>query len=180
LLLDRPTIATLRVLANGYGTTWDQLVDAQDLAHMPETDRLEYLESSRVPARPTPESVARMPRRRSSPDDLVAEVADESAEFGEWAGMSEVADATIDQYESQARVLARDFDLGEPVLPLLLDTRRLRDRVTVRLRGHTRLDQAARAQASRRIDDLMSGTQRAPWQALELIPPSAAGPHSDN
>jgi transcriptional regulator with XRE-family HTH domain len=113
----RPTIATLRVLADAYGTTWDQLVDAHDLAHMPETDRLEYLESSRVPARPAPESVARKPRRRSSPDDLVAEVADESAEFGEWAGMSEVADATIEQYESQARALARVADRGSGQLP---------------------------------------------------------------
>ena len=56
--------------------------------------------------------------------------------------MSEVADATIEQYETQARRLARDHDLSAPLLPLLLDTRRLRDRVTARLRGHTRLDQA--------------------------------------
>ena len=38
--------------------------------------------------------------------------------------------------------LARDFEFGAPLLPLLLETRRLRDRVTARLRGHTRLDQA--------------------------------------
>ncbi len=139
----RPTIGTLKTLAEVYGTTWDQLVDVLDLADMPETDRLEYLEMSRVPARPAPVLVAHAPRRRgSSREDLVAEVADESAEFGEWAGMSEVADATIEQYETQARRLARDFDFAAPVLPLLLDTRRLRDRVTAKLRGHTRLDQA--------------------------------------
>ena len=140
----RPTIATLKTLADVYRTTWDQLVDILDLAHMPETDRLEYLEISRAPARPAPApvSVVHAPRRRGTRDDLVAEVADESAEFGEWAGMSEVADATIEQYEAQARRLARDHDLSAPLLPLLLDTRRLRDRVTARLRGHTRLDQA--------------------------------------
>jgi transcriptional regulator with XRE-family HTH domain len=139
----RPTIATLKTLAEVYGTTWDQLLDILDLADMPETDRLEYLEISRVPARSAPVLIAHPPRRRgSSRDDLVAEVADESAEFGEWAGMSEVADATIEQYETQARRLARDHDLSAPLLPLLLDTRRLRDRVTARLRGHTRLDQA--------------------------------------
>jgi hypothetical protein len=56
--------------------------------------------------------------------------------------MSEVADATIGQYEQQVRRLAREFEFGAPLLPLLLETRRLRDHVTVRLRGHTRLDQA--------------------------------------
>ena len=48
----RPTIATLKTLADSYGTTWDQLVDIRDLAQMPEIDRLEYLEISRAPARP--------------------------------------------------------------------------------------------------------------------------------
>ena len=138
----RPTLTTLKLLAGTYGTTLDQLVDTHDLVHMPETDRIEYLEISRAPARPVPVPVAYAPPRSSSRDDLVAEVADESAEFGEWAGMSEVADAAIEQYQSQAQRLARDFDLGMPVLPLLLDTRRLRNRVTSRLRGHTRLDQA--------------------------------------
>ena len=138
----RPTVATMKFLADTYGTTWDQLVDTHDLAHLPESDRLEYVESSRVPARLAPAPIAHPPRRRGSRDDLVAEVADESAEFGEWTGMSEVADATIEQYETQARRLARDHDFSAPLLPLLLDTRRLRDRVTARLRGHVRLDQA--------------------------------------
>ncbi|MBV9446993.1 MAG: helix-turn-helix domain-containing protein [Streptosporangiaceae bacterium] len=138
----RPTVATLKILADACGTTWDQLVDAHDLAHMSESDRLEYVESSRVPARPTPVVVAQPPRRRGTRDDLVAEVAEESAEFGEWVGMSEVADATIEQYAGQVRRLARDFDQAGPPLPLLLETRRLRDRVTSRLRGHTRLGQA--------------------------------------
>ncbi len=138
----RPTVATLKILADAFGTTWDQLVDSRDLAHMPDSDRLEYVESSRAPARPAPVVVAQPPRRRGSRDDLVAEVADESAEFGEWVGMSEVADATIEQYAGQVRHLARDFDHAAPPLPLLLETRRLRDRVAARLRGRHRLDQA--------------------------------------
>ncbi len=139
----RPTAATLKILADAYGTTWDQLIDALDLAHMPASDRLEYLESSRIPAR-APAEGARPPqqRPRRSRDDVIADVADESLEFGEWAGMSEVADATIGQYEQQVRRLAREFEFGAPLLPLLLETRRLRDRVTARLRGHVRLDQA--------------------------------------
>jgi transcriptional regulator with XRE-family HTH domain len=139
----RPTTATLKTLAGVFGTTWDQLVDTSDLAHMPETDRSEYLESSRVPARPAPVEAAQAPpRRRGSREDLVAEAAEESAEFGEWAAMSEVADATVEQYQTQARRLARDLEFGALLVPLLLDTRRLRDRITARLRGHTRLDQA--------------------------------------
>lgn len=38
----RPTIQVLKNLATIYGTTWDQLVDAADLAHMPESERLQY------------------------------------------------------------------------------------------------------------------------------------------
>ena len=80
-------------------------------------------------------------RRQLSRDELIAVVADESQELGEWAGMSEVADATIEQYAGQVRHLARVFEY-EMSFPLLLETRRLRDRVTARLRGHQRLDQA--------------------------------------
>jgi transcriptional regulator with XRE-family HTH domain len=138
----RPTMATLKILADIYGTTWDQLVDSHDLAHMSDRDRLEYVESNRAPARPAPVVVAQPPRRRGGRDDLLAEAAGESAEFGEWVAMSEVADAAIEQYRVQVRRLARDFDLDAPLVPLLLETRRLRDRVTARLRGHTRLGQA--------------------------------------
>jgi transcriptional regulator with XRE-family HTH domain len=138
----RPTVTTLKILADACGTTWDQLVDARDLSYMPEGDRLDYLEMSRVPAQPAPTGPVRTSRRRRGREDLIAEVADESAEFGEWAAMSEMADATIEQYLNQARQLAKDFEFGAPLLPLLLETRRLRDRVTARLRGHLRLDQA--------------------------------------
>ena len=145
----RPTIATLKILADAYGTIWDQLVDARDLAEMPDSDRLEYLERahSLATARKTfpaagPVSPPRGgTRRQVSRDDLIAVVADESQELGEWAGMSEVADATIEQYASQVRHLARVFEY-EMSFPLLMETRRLRDRVTARLRGHQRLDQA--------------------------------------
>jgi hypothetical protein len=138
----RPTMTTLKILGDIFGTTWYELVDIADLAHMPESDRDEYLEISRAPARPAPVEATHPPRRRGGREDQVAEVADESAEFGEWVGMSEVADATIEQYSSQVQRLARDFEFGTPMLPLMLETRRLRDRIAARLRGHTRLEQA--------------------------------------
>lgn len=145
----RPTLAVLRILADVYGTTWDQLIDARDLAHMPERDRLDYLERGyRTAARVQGGAVSRgMSQRqgkrqaRMRRDELVAVVADESQEFGEWVGMSEVADATIGHYQAQVRQLAKDFEYAPP-FPLLLATRRLRDRVTSRLRSHQRLDQA--------------------------------------
>jgi hypothetical protein len=82
-----------------------------------------------------------VPRAIGSREEIIAEVAGESQEFGEWVGMSEVADATIAQYRAQAQHLARVFEY-EASLPLLLETRRLRDRVTSRLRGRQHLDQA--------------------------------------
>ena len=144
----RPTLSVLRILADTYGTTWDQLIDVRDLLHMPDSDRLEYLERGHGPApRPAetetlqlPAPARHGPRGRLSRDDLIAVVAEESQEFGEWVGMSEVADATIDQYQAQAQRLARVFEY-ELSFPLLLETRRLRDRVTDRLRGHQRIDQ---------------------------------------
>jgi hypothetical protein len=52
-----------------------------------------------------------------------------------------VADATIEQYASQARRLAKVFE-HEMSVALLLETRRLRDRVASQLRGHQRIGQA--------------------------------------
>jgi hypothetical protein len=49
----RPTVRTLTILARVYGTTWDLLVDAADLAHMPDADRAAYAEAAQGPARAT-------------------------------------------------------------------------------------------------------------------------------
>jgi transcriptional regulator with XRE-family HTH domain len=143
----RPTLSALRILADTYGTTWDQLIDVRDLLHMPDSDRLEYLERGGHGPAPRPAETVQPPaparpgpRGRLGRDDLIAVVAEESQEFGEWVGMSEVADATIDQYQAQAQRLARVFEY-ELSFPLLLETRRLRDRLTDRLRGHQRIDQ---------------------------------------
>jgi hypothetical protein len=38
----RPPVRALKILAEAYGTTWDQLVDARDLACMPDTDKIAY------------------------------------------------------------------------------------------------------------------------------------------
>jgi hypothetical protein len=73
-------------------------------------------------------------------DEVISALAAESMDFGEWIGMSEVADATIEQYTAQVKRLARDFEYA-PVLPLMLEARQLRDRVASQLRRHQRLSQ---------------------------------------
>ncbi len=147
----RPGVGVLKTEADVYGTAWDQLVDVQDLAHMPDSDVLEYVEKgsylavplTRVEV-PAPTALVRAaPRGRSRKEQVVIVAAEESQEFGEWVVMSEVADATIEQYTAQVQRLARDFDFGrEAPLALLLQTRRLRDRVASRLHGHQHLQQA--------------------------------------
>ena len=67
----------------------------------------------------------------------MAAIAEESLDFGEWADTSNVGDATLEHYASQVRQLARDYVHAAPY-PLLLDARRLRDRVFVKLQGHQR------------------------------------------
>jgi transcriptional regulator with XRE-family HTH domain len=75
------------------------------------------------------------------PGEILTAISEESLEFGDWAGQTHVADTTIEQIATQVRHLARDYVHGAP-LPLLLEARRLRDRITRQLRGHARLDQA--------------------------------------
>ncbi len=147
----RAGVPVLKTLADVYGTTWDQLVDVQDLAHMPDSDVVEYVERGSylavpltrvgVPAPAAPVRAA--PRGRSRKDQVIITVAAESQEFGEWVGMSEVADTTIEHYSAQVQRLSLDAAFcHEGPVPLLLELRRLRDGVASRLRGHQRLEQA--------------------------------------
>jgi hypothetical protein len=61
----RPTVRTLTILARIYGTTWDLLVDAADLAHMPGADRDAYAEAATTRARATADPPPR-PRKSTS------------------------------------------------------------------------------------------------------------------
>ncbi|HEV2376188.1 MAG TPA: hypothetical protein VGS19_28965 [Streptosporangiaceae bacterium] len=68
---------------------------------------------------------------------LVAVMAEESLDFGEWANTSNTADATLEYSTAQVGRLARDY-VHAPPYPLLLDVKRLRDRVFGKLHGHQR------------------------------------------
>jgi tetratricopeptide (TPR) repeat protein/transcriptional regulator with XRE-family HTH domain len=82
-----------------------------------------------------PETTARAVFAADSPDLLMAMIAEESLDFGEWADTSNTGDAALEHYAAQVRQLASDYQHAAPI-PLLLETRRLRDRVFVKLRGH--------------------------------------------
>lgn len=71
---------------------------------------------------------------------LVALMAEESLDFGEWADTSNIGDATLEHYATQVRQLASDYQHAQPY-PLLLETKRLRDRVFAKLQGHQRPSQ---------------------------------------
>jgi len=73
----------------------------------------------------------------TSADLLMAVIAQESLDFGEWADTSNIGDATLEHYTGRVRQLADDYQHGAP-LPLLVETRALRDRVFGKLRGHQR------------------------------------------
>jgi hypothetical protein len=68
---------------------------------------------------------------------VMAMLAEESLDFGEWADTSNIGDATLEHYAAQVRRLASDYQHAPPY-PLLLETKRLRDRVFAKLQGHQR------------------------------------------
>jgi len=68
---------------------------------------------------------------------VMATLAEESLDFGEWADTSNIGDATLENYAAQVRRLARDYQYAPPY-PLLMETKRLRDRVFAKLQGHQR------------------------------------------
>lgn len=71
----------------------------------------------------------------SAADLLIAMAAGESLDFGEWADTSNIGNATLENYARQVRRLAGDYQHEAP-FPLLLEVKRLRDRVFAKLRGH--------------------------------------------
>jgi tetratricopeptide (TPR) repeat protein len=82
-----------------------------------------------------PGSRARPVFAADSPDLLMAMIAEESLDFGEWADTSNTGDATLERYAAQVRQLASDYQHVAPY-PLLMQTRWLRDRVFGKLKGH--------------------------------------------
>jgi hypothetical protein len=167
----RPTVQVLARLATVFGPSCGpgQLVDAADLAEMPDADRLllarvrpqpcdEPLGTSlsmvgSVPAAVTylgqDEEFASRRRRRDallardpamgSEEEIVMAAADQSAEFGAWAEGTNVGPVTIEQLHDQVRQLADGLYNTRTLFDRAL---LLRNRVFDALEGHQYPDQS--------------------------------------
>lgn len=141
----RPTIRTLRLLADVLGTSWDRLVDLEDLASMPEEDRDAYhaLAAARRRAetprgiRPLPSAVLRAGEDGAPQDQVIEDAAEESAQLASWVGATNIDDDTVAQLDREVRAIAHAYVFSQP-FPLFLRTRKLRTRIVKLLQGHQR------------------------------------------
>jgi len=162
----RPTVQMLARLAALFGPSCDthQLVDAADLAAMPDADRLlltgvrpqpcdqspgASLSTVGTGAYPGQDEFAGRRRRRDallargpemgSEEEIAMEAADQSAEFGAWAEGTNVGPVTIEQLHDQVRQLASGL-----IGPRVLFDRALvlRNRVFDTIEGHQYPDQS--------------------------------------
>jgi hypothetical protein len=78
--------------------------------------------------------LARAAGRTSSEEEVIVAAADQSAEFAEWAEVTNVGPNTLDQLQDDVRRLAHAY-LHSPPVPRLLDGIRVRNRVFTLLEG---------------------------------------------
>jgi tetratricopeptide (TPR) repeat protein/transcriptional regulator with XRE-family HTH domain len=149
---ERPSPRTLTVLARAYGVDVSQLIDFEDLEHMPAGDRQLILELSglasttrsdvRLVAAPSVELVRDVPPPIVSAEPLptpprdgaivvsekafLMNTARESAAFAHRAGQTNVGPTDLDQLDGDLDRIARNY-LTEPMIPLLGDMRELRN-----------------------------------------------------
>lgn len=144
----RPTLRTLRRLAEVFGTSWFRLVDLEDLASMPEEDRDTYHASVAAYRPNAPAVSARAELRLATTRAVVAadsdvqeqaieDAAEESAALATWVGASNVDDDMLAQMDRETRAIAHAYVFSQPY-PLFMRTRKLRGRVVSLLRGHQR------------------------------------------
>ena len=154
---ERPTIPTLRAVAAVFGVALGQVVDDDDLAHMPEEERRTLLDLLRgtpaagaiaggaaaggvavTPAHAGPDLPAaagaaylRLEMADLDPAGTEREVvmaAHEGSEHAERAERRDIGDATLEQLRADVVRLSRDYMTGEP-FPLFQEMRRVRGRM---------------------------------------------------
>lgn len=150
----RPTVRALKILAQVYGTTWDRLVDLEDLTHMNEQDREAYHAvtaarrrgAAMVASTPVAASTALEPGEdgadaaeadAAGAEDVIEEAAEQSAQLATWAGSTNVDDDLLDQLGRRIRGVAHAYVYYRPY-PLLVRTCRIRNRVRTLLQGRQR------------------------------------------
>ncbi|WP_328851233.1 helix-turn-helix domain-containing protein [Micromonospora globbae] len=151
----RPTLAALNALAQLFGTEPNCLVDLDDLAAMPESDRriLGSANTSSLSNRPTAAQPVPPSNNMTEPlrwdlgalldeTELVITVAERTASFGAWAQASNVGPFTLDDIAASTRRIALDY-LTEPPVVVYARAGLLADRVFQLLQtGRQNLDQA--------------------------------------
>jgi transcriptional regulator with XRE-family HTH domain len=136
----RPTVPTLRMLAQVLGTSWDRLVDVEDLHAMADADRDDYHGAVRQRARSIPDvhAAAQRPDTRTSAvpgEAVIDEAADESAQLAAWAASSNIDDDGVAYFHREIRAIAHSYVFSAP-LPLFRRARKVRSRVSRLLQGH--------------------------------------------
>ncbi|TYB43879.1 hypothetical protein [Actinomadura chibensis] len=144
---DRPSMRVLAQLAELWETTLDQVVDAVDLARMPDTDRRAYRDMLRDSTRPSSNDKSDVQgppatayREWDEPDtdgrsgwrEVVAMAAHESSEHAEHAERRDIGAATLEQMRADVVRLSHEHMTGEP-FTVFRDARQLRRRMWVAL-----------------------------------------------
>ncbi|WP_274912522.1 XRE family transcriptional regulator [Streptomyces sp. WZ-12] len=121
----RPTPPTLLLISAVYCCEVDELLDLQDRTAMPPHE-LRLLQRPPSSAPPVAAPV----------EDLVHQVAEESADWALQLEASNVGDLTVEQLQASTRALARDYLSPSAPVATLNRARRLRDRAFHLLEGH--------------------------------------------
>jgi hypothetical protein len=131
----RPTIKVLRTLAKVYDISWPQLVDLDDLARMPENERVSYHEAlGHQPRESRPAAAA------GTPTAIVQQSSEESLRLVDRIAVTNVDDTMLAHLDREVREISFSYLNASPY-PLFLRTKRLRDRLAVLLDGHQRPSQ---------------------------------------
>ncbi|WP_157430955.1 helix-turn-helix transcriptional regulator [Actinomadura macra] len=138
---ERPSLQVLVRLAELFDTTVDQVIDGEDLAHMPETDQRALRDIRNTAPAPSstaapipPDSAYRGWREADIPSDpgsqhrVVAMAAHEGSEHAEQAERRDIGDATLAQMRADVERLSHDYMTGEP-FPVFQEMTRLRHRI---------------------------------------------------
>lgn len=156
----RPTAKTLRTLADIYGTTWVDLVDFEDLQHMPEEDREFYhrcaagdpLPRAQItPDQQAEDNVSAIVRestssRGTSTTELIAQSAENALKLARQLTATNVDNMSLDQLERELLNISRAYLHASPY-PVFLQLVKLHEHVAELLRGHQRSTQTRKLHA---------------------------------
>ncbi|MFD7828546.1 XRE family transcriptional regulator [Kitasatospora sp. NPDC059803] len=139
----RVTLPVLTLLADLYSASLEDLLDLEDRRALPEADlRLLRHQTATPGSAPTaaapsaPEPVAPL-----TGTALIHTAADESAQWAQWAEVTNCGPVSLDQFGADTRRFASDYLEAQDPLAVFGQTRRLLNRVWELLYGHQHLEQ---------------------------------------